>query len=47
MEGIISKDDERNTHIDVEDNNEFDSSNSSSCDINVDIVNKKSIDKMS
>jgi hypothetical protein len=47
MEEIISKNDEQNTHIDIEDNNELNSSSSSSCDSNNKIVNKKSTDKMS
>jgi hypothetical protein len=47
MEEIISKDDEQNTHIDVEDNNEFNSNSSSSCDTSGEIVNKKRTDKMS
>jgi hypothetical protein len=34
MEEIISKDDEENTHIDIEDNNEFNSRSSSGCDTN-------------
>jgi hypothetical protein len=45
MEEIISMDDEENTHIDIEDNNKFNSS--SSLVTNGDIVNKKSTDKMS
>jgi hypothetical protein len=47
MEEIISKDDEQNTHIDIEDNNELNSRSISSCDTSGKIVNKKSTDKMS
>jgi hypothetical protein len=46
MEEIISEEDEQNIHIDVEDRKES-SSSSSSYDINGDIVNKKSTNKMS
>jgi hypothetical protein len=46
MEEIINKDDEQNTHIDREDNNEFNSSSRSSCDTTGEILNKKSTDKM-
>jgi hypothetical protein len=47
MEEIISKDDEENTHIYIEDNNEFNSSSNSGCDTNGEIVNKISTDKRS
>jgi hypothetical protein len=47
MEEIISKDDEQNTHIDIEDSKESSSSSSSSYDNSGKIVNKKSTDKMS
>jgi hypothetical protein len=47
MEEIISKDDEQNTGIDIEDNNEFNSCSSCSCDTSGKIVNKKSTDNMS
>jgi hypothetical protein len=45
MEEIISKDDEQNIYIDIEDNNEFNSFSSSGCETNSEIVNKKSMDK--
>jgi hypothetical protein len=46
MEKIISEDDEENTHIDIEDNNEFNSTSNSDCDTNGDFVNKKSTDEI-
>jgi hypothetical protein len=46
VEEIISKDDEQNTHIDLEDSEESSSSRNSSSDINGDFMNKKSTDKI-
>jgi hypothetical protein len=40
MKEIISKDDEQNTYIDIEDSEESSSNSSSSCDINGDIVSE-------
>jgi hypothetical protein len=48
MEEVISKEDEQNAHIDIEDSEESSSSSSSSSrDIKDDFVNKKSTDKIS
>jgi hypothetical protein len=47
MDEIINKDDEQNTHIDVEDSEESNSRSNSSCDNKSDHVNKKSTDKIS
>jgi hypothetical protein len=41
MEEIISKDDEQNAYMDVEERKECSCSSSSSCDINCDILKRK------